>query len=1048
MSRFLQFLALSILMMRSATADPCTSAKSLAYIQERVVGYSGDNNIGDYRLPKAWYKLPPGYKLATTSKPCGTVFNWWTNDTLPSSGSGIINVCRNTYTDDCDQTRKINVTLCTVCTNEYYVYELEATNSNLDAYCIDETIMKPVISSHIKKYSDPDYNSLEFYCKLNKLNTELYYDFEWNLYSGASKLQSLRLVENVTFNNETDFLERTKLTEKHLEEKNITKPGFTIICTVKAGICNISTSNPMFVGVKISTQLPNRIEQQKTLEIQFKLTVPFGCFEGQDCTLGFHMVQGNKTATNRTSSNLVSHLVQHQSKDGRACGFELKNVSDTATFTVAAKIGVNQRTTHSRVYELLFTTNLRHPPHPFFESYVLPSIKVELKVDQQILQYKGCLSIADPHLKTFDGSWYEQHSNGTFILYRHKTLPAEVQTKTKKCANITGHCNCGVAVRAGRDIFQINNCDGTIPPRYVQCKNDVRQMNINRKNNIYTINLPHGTKVELKITPTGFINIYIYPSLADVNATEGLCGYFDNNTENDFTRRNGSIEKFDNDSWKVLDSEDLFNNQTHAANTSKEVSFCECSNFLPEFFANTACSKPRTYTKDTTCTYRKKKKKKRDVSVSYFDGYTDPTTAFKPTFVQNNAISGAAFHLEEHSRHKRQTTYTNETARAACLDMMNTTVFQMCKSLPDLDIDGYIDSCVLDAVISGSMKWTIEHLESIKQNCIYFVEVMQPLPQELLDLLVVLPDINSNDYDNGTYEYQPLPPQNESSVSDPITTELFQELLEMICSNECSGNGMCINGSCHCDEPYINFDCSINKTEPPIMLGIPDRGECDLQNRPCVETSVFGQNIAEIGTLTCRTTYFTIDRNNNINVGQSVDVPGYYESMNEIICPLPISTLERSVDQLDGVLAYGYQISFSNDGTAFSEADTIVIYDSLCVNCTKVGEDIVCTTKDGYCVTGGRCYVPGITLGCYTCSDDEWMAGQDCPSDDEILKGWMIGVICVSVVVVVIIIIIVTIVCLCGKSRRNKKIAVYMDSLDVNARDFNSCKRSINSNDF
>ena len=39
-----------------------------------------------------------------------------------------------------------------------------------------------------------------------------------------------------------------------------------------------------------------------------------------------------------------------------------------------------------------------------------------------------------------------------------------------------------------------------------------------------------------------FINVEVYPTVADVSRTSGLCGFLDNDETNDFRRRDGFLE--------------------------------------------------------------------------------------------------------------------------------------------------------------------------------------------------------------------------------------------------------------------------------------------------------------------------------------------------------------------------------------------------------------------------------------------------------------------------------------------------------------------------
>jgi len=43
------------------------------------------------------------------------------------------------------------------------------------------------------------------------------------------------------------------------------------------------------------------------------------------------------------------------------------------------------------------------------------------------LSGKFCQSVNDPHMRSFDGRYYEMQLEGAFWLYRHKSLPIEVR---------------------------------------------------------------------------------------------------------------------------------------------------------------------------------------------------------------------------------------------------------------------------------------------------------------------------------------------------------------------------------------------------------------------------------------------------------------------------------------------------------------------------------------------------------------------------------------------------------------------------------------------
>lgn len=65
--------------------------------------------------------------------------------------------------------------------------------------------------------------------------------------------------------------------------------------------------------------------------------------------------------------------------------------------------------------------------------------------------------VSSTHIYTFDGIVYENPFEGTFILYKHSTLPYEVQIHRKPCSHAS-LCNCGVAVRFGDVMIAADIC--------------------------------------------------------------------------------------------------------------------------------------------------------------------------------------------------------------------------------------------------------------------------------------------------------------------------------------------------------------------------------------------------------------------------------------------------------------------------------------------------------------------------------------------------------------------------------------------------------------
>ncbi|KAH3862955.1 hypothetical protein DPMN_025930 [Dreissena polymorpha] len=92
---------------------------------------------------------------------------------------------------------------------------------------------------------------------------------------------------------------------------------------------------------------------------------------------------------------------------------------------------------------------------------------------------------------------------------------------------------------------------------------------------------------------------------------------------------------------------------------------------------------------------------------------------------------------------------------------------------------------------------------------------------------------------------------------------------------------------------------------------------------------------------------FQINEGNEVLPEGNYQVTGVPQTYMEVSCPLEQSE-ERYVnakDDIDDIVARVYNISLSNDGVNFSEKDTLLVYDSVCVTCSKTQGVIKCIKK-------------------------------------------------------------------------------------------------------
>ena len=61
-------------------------------------------------------------------------------------------------------------------------------------------------------------------------------------------------------------------------------------------------------------------------------------------------------------------------------------------------------------------------------------------------------------------------------------------------------------------------------------------------------------------------------------------------------------------------------------------------------------------------------------------------------------------------------------------------------------------------------------------------------------------------------------------------------------------------GQCICDDGFGTSDCSVNLRAPPEVFGLGGDGVCDISQQPCQIVSVYGSNLLDTASLTCKVT--------------------------------------------------------------------------------------------------------------------------------------------------------------------------------------------------
>ncbi|XP_052217770.1 von Willebrand factor D and EGF domain-containing protein-like [Dreissena polymorpha] len=984
--------------------NPCTDASTpqLGSLRQRLVGYKlaqGEDAICDTYIDEGWYLLD-GVVLASTNQRCGTLKNWYrnTNISLPDklNVETDIELCRNGPGGDCDVRMHSSVIKCA---DDKYAFRLIPMAGCIEAYCLerisngpmptgqppDITSIKPVINVAVNRVKDE--NELQFYCDFNPTaNTKFHYKVSWTISQSSLSSHELHRSEPVRYLSQEDFRGKTMMTEKHLKAPTYFGLGVTIACSITASEeLETPESNPViseekFCGIKaLNSSNFVHISNDRGADIYFELTIPFGCekgFENQNslCYLDVTLFIPNSD----TNCNIPDIVQRKGTRNSCGIRFHINDVGKPQKLHIQPKYPKLTANLNNPMTLILATS--KYETHQLFSDYAVDTMQVTVSTEQNILNNKYCYAVCDPHMLTFDGLTYENQMAGIFDLYINTDYNQKVQIQTKPCNNNgqTPFCVCGVAVQAGSDVFALSTCLNTIlDVRFVRCDDRILREKVEKvSETLYRVSLPSGTYVEIILGIMGHnMNVYVYPSVADFMKTSGLCGSFDGTTTNDRLNRPGFNDPDPNKSWMVNTVDDLFNEHVALRHWEDHYRFCTCNerSTSPTNIATcdvdikkTCTAKPHFADRCVHSSHRKRRSK--------FGEYrpTDEGDFHKTVNVAFvSKYRGAINHRKERSLK----TYTDETARSDCMQLLNTTAFQKCSSIQGLDFSSIINDCVLDAKITGTMDWTMSHLETIKSSCMQQIDIQKMPPKEDLDGMTIT--INGTSYSNISVDNASL------SLSSVITQDMFEDIRMVSCLRECSGQGDCTNGSCICKKGHSGEDCSIDSTRPPEMKGIPDDGFCDLQERVCKKTSVFGNNLAFDNQVKCKIKPLEIHVTHEIVTKEDYRVIGVPQTYMEVSCQLA-QRKKRSVDaEIDDIMARVYNISLSNNGVNFSEKDTLLVYDSACVNCNKTEDTFTCKKLTGFCVNDGKCHRIGYTIGCYVCAvlgngSAEWQPGPGC----------------------------------------------------------------------
>ncbi|CAG2238562.1 unnamed protein product [Mytilus edulis] len=512
-----------------------------------------------------------------------------------------------------------------------------------------------------------------------------------------------------------------------------------------------------------------------------------------------------------------------------------------------------------------------------------------------------------------------------------------------KCG--TASCNCGVAIQAGQSLFVVRICKNISKKvKYVRglstpfvdkriCDDKSMIIEENAASGVYDVTLSIGTTVSFRVSGDYISYITVKPSVLDLGSAEGLCGYISNEngkTDDDLRKRNETvtttiIEDFAK-SWEVTGtSESLFAENPPVLSYQNSLqSYCTCANeggphggITDNNFLHCNLSQPMEacydvqtdFSLDTRCSDGNRNKRSAGDPLQRVIRSTDDTDdviEFTPLTISEDVFDDSVplelFRIDKVPKWSNRWTY--ELAVSSCREYLTE------RFPPDLsDITGeypddYIETCVDDIKAAGDTSFMSTTLATMLTSAKSELERNQTLKEE--------------------------------TTEDGKT--VLEKLTSLLCLNNCSSNGNCINGACVCNTMFGGEDCSRSRTTAPTNISVPELGLCQSRARSCRKTNIMGHFMPP--DVWCNIQHFEILENNRSYTGPPTISKAVIKHSYMVSCEFANARRKRSTSDAT-VFADGYEISVSNDGSNYGEVVTLIVFDEECYSCNTV--NVTCT---------------------------------------------------------------------------------------------------------
>ncbi|VDI81460.1 Hypothetical predicted protein [Mytilus galloprovincialis] len=966
--------------------DPC-KRESYSFLNEstRSVKYRlgpNDHDLCDRRLLReGWYRVPQKGNIATECPDvlrCGSLYPVWLNGTLPEQGQRVtLNGCQRGFLSCCESTFKVEAQNC----NDFNVFYLKPIPACPGRYCTvgppapcqpgtsSETGFEPCQRLHITFSVSPqvepfiptfDYTSelrnLAFKCQVAMPSEyrQYVFDISWHINKNEVSYKS-----KISYSQlDSEAVLHGKDWKAHPNGPKVL--GFWVTCSMRARQSAddvptaYSNSEDFFAGVQIE-ETSFIVKSGETVNINIKSTVPVTCVDagaGIDCKIQIELFSLQDQIKSRPANcnDSLSDDIIKMSRSSCGLPFNGTEWQKYQTFTLNTLGDEAVRPSYTCTAKLIAKSNIDY----LWKDYQLPEVSIH--VLNEYRPPEMCFSVNDPHLTTFDGKYFTSHDTGEFVLFRHRTKPIEIHTIQRRDDRFEYASNCAIIVRASTDMFVIYGCNK--PTRWIarrlNCKRAHQFLEVLEKGHEYEVVLPTGTRITVQVKEF-WLNIAIAVSSLDWKETEGLCGTYNYQIDDDFTNREGNIvnqTEFMN-SWKVERSQSLFVAKARTEKMKTETLYCTCydESFIEEIHEEIQ--------KTADCTWKDSLPLCKPVNwkENTCQNYGRTKREIADDFEFDVPLDVVKFR-EGPKEFKWKNGWNEQKAVNACESYFEKSkLFKLCSKITQPSgID--IKTCVADIQISGSTVFLSASLDSMKTACIKEIRsntsFWKPKPELKLQPTTT-PEQNLQESVSKQSTTTSTTARNLEILEyeDISILDIAETVFNNDCPNDCSDSGICQHGVCQCENGFEGEDCSVDRRKGPEVFGLIKESFCDLSKRPCSFISVFGNGFYASERVKCRITGATIEQNEVKPDSLNVTTEGSLITFAEVKCPLEQTDVNKS--QIFPVVD-AYLVAVSFDDIKYSTGSPIIVYDSTCTICKDVKGTVDCKMREDVCIIERKCY--------------------------------------------------------------------------------------------